>query len=68
MTSCGSTAAEPRHSIARTEKGWQLVIQNEHFSVMQVFRSEDTARQAIDRMMEFFQSMSPQPPTADRAA
>ena len=68
MTSCAPEATEPRHSIARTAKGWQLVIQNEHFSVMQVFRSESTAREAIDRMMEFFQSMSPQPPSTDRVA
>jgi hypothetical protein len=59
MSPCAPEATEPRHSIAKTEKGWQLVIQNEHFSVMQVFRSESTAREAIDRMMEFFQSMSP---------
>ena len=62
MTPCAPTATEPRHTIARTEKGWQLVIQNEHFSVMQVFRSEDNARQAVDRMMEFFQTMSLQAP------
>jgi hypothetical protein len=68
MTSCAPDVNEPRHSIAKTANGWQLVIQNEHCSVMQVFRSEDTARQAVDRMMEFFQTMSPQPPTADRAA
>jgi|SoiMethySBSTD1v2_1073268.scaffolds.fasta_scaffold84813_2 hypothetical protein len=68
MSSCAPEATEPRHSIAKTEKGWRLVIQNEHFSVMQVFRSESTAREAIDRMMEFFQSMSPQTPSKDRAA
>jgi hypothetical protein len=68
MTSCAPDVNEPRHSIAKAANGWQLVIQNEHCSVMQVFRSEDTARQAVDRMMEFFQTMSPQPPTADRAA
>jgi hypothetical protein len=62
----GFARTPPR--IAKTDKGWQLVIQNEHFSVMQVFRSEDTARQAVDRMMEFFQSMSPQASTVDRPA
>ena len=59
---------EPRHRIAKTDRGWQLVIQNEHFSVMQVFRSEETARDAVDRMMEFFDSISPQAPNAGRAA
>ena len=68
MSSCAPISTAPRHSIARTEKGWRLTIQNEHFSVMQVFRSEDVAREAVDRMMEFFQSMSPQPPTVDRTA
>jgi hypothetical protein len=58
----------PHYTIAQTEKGWRLRIENEHFSVMQVFRSEDNAREAIDRMMEFFESMSTQPPTGDRAA
>jgi hypothetical protein len=59
---------EPRHRIAKTDKGWQLVIQNEHFSVVQVFRSEETARDAVDRMMEFFDSISPQSPNAGRPA
>lgn len=58
----------PQYKIAKTEKGWLLVIQNEHFSVMQVFRSEETARQAVDRMMEFFHTMSTQPPHDRRAA
>lgn len=44
------------------------MIQNEHFSVMQVFRSEETAREAVDRMMEFFDTMSTQPPPDQRAA
>jgi len=44
----------PRYSIVPTERGWLLTIQNDHFSVMQVFRSAATARQAVDRMMEFF--------------
>jgi hypothetical protein len=67
MTSCASPAS-PHYTIAKTEKGWRLRIENEHFSVMQVFRSEDTAREAVDRMMEFFDSMSTPPPTEDRAA
>lgn len=44
------------------------MIQNEHFSVMQVFRTAATARQAVDRMMEFFETMSTQPPQGREAA
>lgn len=60
MNSC--TTTEPQYNIAKTNKGWQLVMQNDHFSVMQVFRTEETAREAVDRMMEFFHTMSAQPP------
>ena len=68
MSSCISPAP-PKCTIAETEKGWLLMIQNEHFSVMQVFRTAATARQAVDRMMEFFETMSTQPPGdhSDRA-
>jgi len=55
--------AAPQYTIAQIEKGWRLRIENEHFSVMQVFRSEDNAREAVDRMLEFFHTMDAQPPT-----
>ena len=58
----------PRYTIAPTEKGWLLTIQNEHFSVMQVFRTAATARKAVDRMTEFFHTMSAQPPRGREAA
>jgi len=61
MNSCVTPTA-PEYTIAQTEKGWRLRIENEHFSVMQVFRSEDNAREAVDRMMEFFHTMDSQPP------
>jgi len=61
MNSCVTPTA-PEYTIAQTEKGWRLRIENEHFSVMQVFRSEDNARDAVDRMMEFFHTMDAQPP------
>ena len=43
-------------------------IQNEQCSVVQVFRSASDARLAVDRMMEFFETMSAQAPTSGRAA
>jgi hypothetical protein len=52
----------PSYRISETEKGWLLEIQNEHCSVMQVFRSASDARLAVDRMMEFFETMSTQAP------
>jgi len=55
-------SSAPSCRISQTAKGWLLEIQNEHCSVMQVFRSESTARLAIDRMMEFFDTMSSQAP------
>jgi len=58
----------PNCSIAQTEKGWLLVIQNEQCSVMQLFRSASSARLAVDRMMEFFEMMSVQVPGSRRAA
>ena len=66
MDSCISPS--PRYTIAKIDKGWRLRIENEHFSVMQVFRSEDNARDAVDRMMEFFHTMSAQPPSGREAA
>ena len=59
--------SSPSYHITKTEKGWLLRIQNEHCSVVQVFRSESDARLAVDRMMEFFDVMSSQPPSG-RAA
>ena len=60
--------SSPTHHISKTEKGWQLKIQNEHCSVVQVFRSASDAQLAVDRMMEFFDAMSSQLPNNDRAA
>jgi hypothetical protein len=64
MDSCMSPAS-PHYTIAKTDRGWRLRIENEHFSVMQVFRSEDNARNAVDRMMEFFHTMGTQPAFAE---
>jgi hypothetical protein len=58
----------PTYEISQTEKGWLLVIQNEHCSVMQVFRTADIARDAVGRMMEFFETMRTQAPAARQAA
>ncbi|HLG59606.1 MAG TPA: hypothetical protein VI485_29985 [Vicinamibacterales bacterium] len=58
----------PTYDISQTEKGWLLVIQNEHCSVMQVFRSADIARDAVGRMTEFFETMRTQAPAARQAA
>ena len=60
--------SSPSYNISETEKGWLLKIQNEHCSVMQVFRSATDARLAVDRMLEFFEVMSSQRPSTDRAA
>ena len=63
-----SSKAVPHHSIVQTENGWLLVIQNEHCSVMQVFRSASSARLAVDRMLEFFQTMNSPAPDTGQAA
>jgi hypothetical protein len=63
-----SVVSTPRHSIAQTEQGWVLVIQDEHCSVMQVFSTASSARRAVDRMLEFFHTMSAQPPRARQVA
>jgi hypothetical protein len=63
-----SLASPPRHSIAQTEQGWVLVIQDEDCSVMQVFSSASSARRAVDRMLEFFQVMRAQSPRARQVA
>ena len=63
-----SLASSPRHSIAQTEQGWVLVIQDEDCSVMQVFSSASSARRAVDRMLEFFQVMRAQSPRARHVA
>ena len=52
----------PRYSIAPTERGWLLVIQDGECSVMQVFRTSAAARCAVDRMMAFFDTMRAQSP------
>jgi len=63
-----SAVSPPRHSIAQTEQGWVLVIQDEHCSVMQVFSTAASARRAVDRMLEFFHTMSAQSPRARKVA
>jgi hypothetical protein len=63
-----SSVSPPRHSIAQTEQGWVLVIQDEHCSVMQVFSTAASARRAVDRMLEFFHTMSAQAPQARKVA
>jgi hypothetical protein len=63
-----SPAVFPSYSIAQTEKGWVLVIQDDNCSVMQVFSSASSARRAVDRMLEFFQVMSAQSPQARQVA
>ena len=54
----------PRYSIAPTERGWLLVIQDGECSVMQVFRTSSAARCAVDRMMSFFDTMRAQAPVS----
>jgi hypothetical protein len=63
-----SAVSPPRHSIAQTEQGWVLVIQDDHCSVMQVFSTAASARRAVDRMLEFFHTMSAQSPRERRVA
>jgi len=63
-----SVVSPPRHSIAQTEQGWVLVIQDDHCSVMQVFSTAASARRAVDRMLEFFHTMSAQSPRERRVA
>jgi hypothetical protein len=62
------SASSPTYHISETEKGWLLEIQNEHCSVMQVFRSASAARLAVGRMLEFFEMMATQPPRSHQAA
>ena len=52
----------PNYSIAPTERGWLLVIQDGECSVMQVFRTSAAARCAVNRMMSFFDTMRAQAP------
>jgi hypothetical protein len=58
----------PHYSIAQSDQGWVLIIQNEHCSVMQVFSTAASARRAVDRMLEFFDSISAQPPRTRQVA
>jgi hypothetical protein len=60
--------SSPSYHISETEKGWILEIQNDHCSVKQMFRSASAARSAVDRMMEFFETMQTQPPGSRHAA
>jgi hypothetical protein len=53
----------PQCSIAPTERGWLLVIQDGDCSVMQVFRTSAAARCAVDRMYSFFDTMKSQGPS-----
>ena len=55
----------PNYSIAPTERGWLLVIQDGECSVMQVFRSSTAAKCAVDRMMSFFDTMRTQAPSSN---
>ena len=57
----------PHYSIAPTERGWLLLIQDGDCSVMQVFRTSAAARCAVERMMSFFDTMRTQAP-AERSA
>ena len=63
-----SVVSTPRYSIAQTDQGWVLVIQDEHCSVMQVFSTASSARRAVDRMHEFFRTMSAQSPRERKVA
>jgi hypothetical protein len=54
----------PHYSIAPTERGWLLLIQDGECSVMQVFRTSSAARCAVDRMMSFFDTMRAQAPVS----
>ena len=54
----------PHYSIAPTERGWLLVIQDGECSVMQVFRTSAAAHCAVDRMMAFFDTMRAQAPVS----
>jgi hypothetical protein len=63
-----SPVRPPHYNIAQTDQGWVLVIQNENCSVMQVFETAASARRAVDRMLEFFEMMSAQPPRSRRVA
>jgi hypothetical protein len=58
----------PNWSIAPTERGWLLVIQDGECSVMQVFRTSSAARCAVDRMMSFFDTMRSHAPAHRTAA
>ncbi len=58
----------PRYSIAPTERGWLLLIQDGECSVMQVFGTSTAARCAVDRMMAFFDTMRTQAPTETRTS
>jgi len=58
----------PHYSIAPTERGWLLVIQDGECSVMQVFRTSAAARCAVDRMMAFFDTMRTQAPVSNEYA
>jgi hypothetical protein len=57
----------PHYSIAPTERGWLLVIQDGECSVMQVFRTSAAARCAVDRKMSFFDTMRTQVPATTRS-
>lgn len=58
----------PQCSIAPTERGWLLVIQDGDCSVMQVFRTSAAARCAVDRMYSFFDTMRAQAPASRELA
>jgi hypothetical protein len=59
---------QPCYNIAPTEKGWLLVIQNEHCSVTQVFSSVSSARRAVEQLLEFFPTTATESSSAHQAA
>ena len=63
-----SPVSPPSHNIVQTDRGWVLIIQDEHCSVMQVFSTAASARRAVERMLEFFHLMSAQAPRARNVA
>jgi hypothetical protein len=58
----------PNYTIAPTERGWLLLIQDGECSVMQVFRTSSAARCAVERMMSFFDTMRTQAPASRQLA
>ena len=62
------SSPRPHCSIAPTERGWLLIIQDGECSVMQVFQTSSAARCAMDRMVSFFDTMKTQAPGSREVA